>query len=1257
MTTLVELFDQVVKDPKKRNNIVLQDEDRTWTVASLDKVTHDLAVLFRTKFNCKKGSCVAIYMNKSAEYVISYIAALRAGGAYLPLDISYPENLLTSVLDEVVPAVVVSTPQHASRLPSDTPCFIFESGWKIEEVPEALSLPTDITADDKAYIVYSSGTTGKPKGIVCPHRGAVVSYQYRFQSYPYKSDDVVASNVFFVWELLRPILQGIKLVVIPDDIIYDPAPLCRFLKKHNVTRMLFTPSLLETVLDTQKSDFLRDCFKKFRVIHLCGEVVTTNLLSRIMNHFAHCQIVNLYSISETHDVAVADLNEFFKKNEPRKFAPVGKVIPSVKVLILDQNQKKVPIGVPGEIFVSGPTLALGYLNRPELNKNRFLTVPEEYQSEVGTNRMYRTGDWGYVLPNSVLEICGRVDTLVRIRGYGVELQAIEATLLKLAYVRSCAVISIGKEGEDKQLAAYIVLKENTSRKSIRAELKRLLPFYMVPHFFVFLEKLPVLAASSKIDKKALPNVDYERDVVETEALPQTSTEKKLASIWADVLQHSTLDIQESFFDLGGHSLMAARLLSRVAEEFNIKFTMRDLFSSPTVYEMARIIDGVDHQSPEHTVNLDYQVETHDVKDNIMDLHLRAFWRSTEWGNRFFRSNILLTGVTGFLGTHFLYEILLNSQANIVCVVREVSGESVEERVKFSLKKYGLWNNSMPEMIRERVRVVIGDIALFKLGLSEEHYHFLTYDIDVVVHAAAYVNLIYPYQALHGINVLGTRNVLDFCHQNKVKPLHYISTDAVIPHNLSNIDESFDISAVKEKLFDGYAQSKYVAEQLVKRSLERGLPGIIYRLGNQAASSKAAFWNEQDFTYLMLKAVIHTGSAPNLDWIVEVTNVDFTSKFVNHLITKEFCENVGKTFHITNSEGPKWSELVDWLVEFGYDLQFVEANLWIEQVSTSNDPALQQIQKLLQLMVRDESYFRTQTTYLRTNTDALLSSLKWKYPILDKKLFHHWIRNLIEQKVIAKPRPRSGMTLLNKVCVVTGASEGIGEAIARDLSREGAKVVLLARQLDKLGKIVTDLISLGSLDSSLLALKCDITDRSNVCEVLDRVTNEFGRIDVLINCAGCMYYCLSKNGYTDEWKRQIDVNCHGTTNMTAGVIPVMIKQNSGHIVNITSDAGKRGFAGLAVYSGSKFYIEGFVQALRQELVEYNIKFTNIQPGDVSTQLAGRSTDKEATEKYDFSKAGHRILDPEDVAKAVIYTLGQAKHVAVNELLIEPQQAPI
>uniref|UniRef100_A0A915CXH4 Fatty acid synthase n=1 Tax=Ditylenchus dipsaci TaxID=166011 RepID=A0A915CXH4_9BILA len=899
--SLLDMLNTVVTSPQTCNRTVLQSGNSSWTLMQLNLLADKLAKLLVRRFKCEKGGCVAIYMNKQPEYVFSYVAALKCGAAYLPLDISYPESLLNNVINEVTPAVICTTSEHAKRLPADAPVFVF---------------------DAEGLWMQHSGTTGKPKGIACPHRGAVISYKYRFQQYPYQPDDVVACNVFFVWELFRPILQGIKMVIVPDDVIYDPKLLCQFLSVNKVTRMLFTPSLLETVLDTQTEQVLKESFKYFRVVHLCGEVVTCALLTRFMTLFPNVQCVNLYSISETHDVAVADLSDFYARKEERQFAPVGKVIDCVKVFILDNLLKKVPIGVPGEIYVAGPTLASGYINRPELNKNRFVDVPREYQQEAFGKRMYRTGDWGYLLPNSVLEICGRCDTLVRIRGYGVELQAIEATLLKLKYVSSCTVISIGAEGEDKQLAAYMVLRENVSRKILRADLKRRLPFYMVPQFFVFIERMPVLAASSKIDKRALPAVDYARDIVEAEALPQTPTEQRLAKIWAQILHHSTLDIQESFFDLGGHSLLAARLLAKVNEEFGVELTMRELFLAPTVYAMACILDGSERSSPEQILDLDYQVDTHDVKDNVMDLHLRAFWRSTEWDNRFFHSNILLTGVTGFLGSHLLVQLLNSSRARVVCLVRELAGETVDQRLESALNKRGLLTKALQAQLKDRVQVVSADIALVQFGLSEEHYHFLSYDIDVVIHAAAYVNLIYPYQALHGINVLGTRNVLDFCLKNKIKPLHYISTDAVIPAGVVN--------------------SKYVAEQLVRRSQSRGLPCIIYRLGNQAASSSAGYWNEQDFIYLMLLSVICTRKAPNVDWTMEMTPVDFSAKLIGELTTTCFCRNVGKTFHITNSQqAPKWSQFVDWLNQFGFIIEKISLDSWIDMIRTSEDNCLQQ----------------------------------------------------------------------------------------------------------------------------------------------------------------------------------------------------------------------------------------------------------------------------------------------------------------------------
>ncbi|KAE9548504.1 hypothetical protein FO519_008280 [Halicephalobus sp. NKZ332] len=250
-----------------------------------------------------------------------------------------------------------------------------------------------------------------------------------------------------------------------------------------------------------------------------------------------------------------------------------------------------------------------------------------------------------------------------------------------------------------------------------------------------------------------------------------------------------------------------------------------------------------------------------------------------------------------------------------------------------------------------------------------------------------------------------------------------------------------------------------------------------------------------------------------------------------------------------------------------------------------------------------------------------------------------------------------MVLVNKVCIITGASEGIGEAIAKTLAVDGkCCTVLASRQIDKLNLLVEKLHAAGCAKGNVIAIKCDITKKEDVQHVYEIAIEKYGKVDILVNCAGIMYYTMMKNLHVDEWEKEINVNCHGTLNMIGAVLPHFIEHKQGHIVNITSDVGKRGFAGLAVYSGTKFYLEGFSQSLRQEVAEYNVKITNIQPGEVATKLADKSTDQEARNKYEACQAGYKVLDPEDVARAVLFVLSQPAHVAVNEILIQPRAAP-
>lgn len=248
---------------------------------------------------------------------------------------------------------------------------------------------------------------------------------------------------------------------------------------------------------------------------------------------------------------------------------------------------------------------------------------------------------------------------------------------------------------------------------------------------------------------------------------------------------------------------------------------------------------------------------------------------------------------------------------------------------------------------------------------------------------------------------------------------------------------------------------------------------------------------------------------------------------------------------------------------------------------------------------------------------------------------------------------TGKRLSGKVAIVTGASSGIGEAIAKGLASEGAKVALAARRIERLEDLKKQIEGEGGI---AVCIKTDVTNREEVKELVRHTESVLGPIDILVNNAGVMYYTMMKNLKEDQWERQIDLNCKGLTNCIGGVLDGMLERNSGHIVNLSSDAGRKGFPGLAVYSGTKFYVEGLSQALRQEVSGEGIRVTCIQPGDVKTELLSHTTDTEAKAAYDGS-SNCKILEPSDIANAVIYATTQPDYVGVNEILIEPREAPV
>src|ERR671916_316269 len=404
---LHELFEVQARKTPEATAVV--DAETTLTYAELDRRADGLAAHLRS-LGVVPDTAVGVYMERCAEYVVAILAAMKAGGAFVPLELAYPASQLEDVLSDCEPSIVLTKDAHAGRLPGWQESFRMDADEP--EVPDGDYEPPRVDRENLAFIPYSSGTTGKPKGIANPHRAPVLSYLWRFGISDYAPGDRVGCNVFFIWEMMRPLLRGAATVVIPDDVIYDPNALIRFLEEYEITETLVTPSLLEAVLNSSGSD-VGERLSNLRTLWLNGEVVTRTLARRAMELLPDVRLLNVYSCSETHEVAAGDLRELVE-NPESTYCAVGVPMDPDHLYLLDDDGERVPEGEAGELFVGGECLARGYVDLPEKTEKSF---PEDPFSSRSGARMYRTGDRARILSDGSLEILGRVDFMVKIRGY------------------------------------------------------------------------------------------------------------------------------------------------------------------------------------------------------------------------------------------------------------------------------------------------------------------------------------------------------------------------------------------------------------------------------------------------------------------------------------------------------------------------------------------------------------------------------------------------------------------------------------------------------------------------------------------------------------------------------------------------------------------------------------------------------------------------------------------------------------------------
>ncbi|HEX6288728.1 MAG TPA: amino acid adenylation domain-containing protein, partial [Herpetosiphonaceae bacterium] len=459
------------------------------------------------------------------------LAVLTAGGCYVPLDPAYPTERLAFMLDDAQVAVVLTQRAVRDHVPTTAPVACLDT-LALAAYP-ATPPPTRIHPDQLAYVIYTSGSTGRPKGVLGLQRGVVNRLQWMWSAYPFAQDErccqkTALSFVDSVWEIFGPLLQGVPLSVIADDVVKDPVLLVRALAEQHITRIVLVPSLLRAILDTHPG-LDRQLPQLTRWVS-SGEALPLDVARRFAAQMPHATLINLYGSSEV----AADATCFDTRQlADRDHVPVGRPIANMAVYVLDVLMQPTPIGVPGEIYVGGVGLARGYFNRPDLTAERFL--PNPFDVEAGS-RLYRTGDLARWRADGQLEYLGRVDQQVKLRGYRIELGEIESVLRSHPAVREAVVVAREAGAGDARLVAYVVERgagDEGLIADLRSYVAERLPAYMVPSAIVVLDALP-LTPNGKVDRKALPQPER-TSAPTTLVAPRTETETTLARIWADVL--------------------------------------------------------------------------------------------------------------------------------------------------------------------------------------------------------------------------------------------------------------------------------------------------------------------------------------------------------------------------------------------------------------------------------------------------------------------------------------------------------------------------------------------------------------------------------------------------------------------------------------------------------------------------------------------------------------------------------------------------
>lgn len=850
---------------------------------------------------------IGICLPKCSALYAGILAILGSGAVYLPLEPSHPLQRQQYILENAGAVLLLHDGEHplAAQMPGlDINCI--DIGDVDLDQPLMRQRPDP---EAPCMALYTSGTTGHPKGVLLSQANLAhftawyadyvqLSEQSRVLQFSSLSFDSSLIDIF------PTLLQGAELIVPGDDQRRDPLQLVELIRHQQLSHAFLPPALL-SILPLDQLQCLDH-------VMTGGDVCEPYVIEQLTRQG---NLYNLYGPTEATVLITARQLRTGDSNRT-----LGAPIANSQVLILDEDSQPVAEQTVGELYIVGPGVCLGYLNNPQQTAERYLNLSLPNGQSL---RAYRTGDMAKWTGDGI-ELCGRRDNQVKIRGFRVEPEEIERCLRDSQLYRQVAVVI----DSHRRILAFLAQPQEdqpgTAREALKAHATQFLPDYMQPTAWTELASMP-FASNGKVDRKALLAMPVNVSENTLRRLPVSADEALLLEIWAELLELPASDIStdESFFNLGGHSILLSRMLLRLREEFGRSISINRFIELPTIAKLATLVRGSGSEevlSEKALADAFRELDIQPLPVNRMgDVH-----------------KVIVTGANSFVGVHIVEALLAWGASEVACLVRDGGGQSAAERFAHALRE-----NRLEHLDLSRVRVYAADITRPSLGLEADVYERLDRQFGALVHNAANVNHVLDYESLARDNVEPIFECLRLCEGRSKKIFNFVSTLSA-SSTISTDGRVLELPAAQTPpiyIKNGYNLSKWVGERILERARERGVRVNLYRPGNISFNSLTGVCQpHKNRLMLMLKGSIQLGQVPEFALNFDLMPVDFLARFIAFHASRYSAEKA--VFNLHNPEPLSWDNYVASFREAGREFSMVSVADWQQQLGrVDSDNAL------------------------------------------------------------------------------------------------------------------------------------------------------------------------------------------------------------------------------------------------------------------------------------------------------------------------------